>query len=826
MAYEGHAVFLPAGASGMVNHENRLYSKVDELLTAKGVSYEDDHIRREAGAALYDSGGLLVSSEFGGSFNTAVEWLGYVATFKGTSSAAFVKSLTSNTATATNPATTMNIAITVPAGGVPANDLVVVTAACNEDDVVAVAPTVSDTAGNTYTLIHNPGTTAAQMVWYSRLTSPLSAGNTITVAFTNLTTSDQDVQGVAAACQWTGIAASPFDTEVSGSGATAVVNVGPTPANTAPLPTAIISIAAIDAFNEPGSLTLTPSLGYTNHIEAGTTAAVLANDDRTIYLLSRVDSGTIKVHTLHDWYSGTVVSASTTVSTTPGSDVVTAVVGNFNNDPVLAGDTIIVNNEAHVIESVDSSSQVTTVDAWVTGNTAASFRYIIGNRLITATTGGNLFKDAPTSLTTSNIDAVSLQGGLNRNARPGFFVEGGKEAAADNRKLFYFNGVDPVQVLSGNGTSTTDITSPPSDWGTVTNKATQPVAGCIHENRLAAWGNLNDPHRVYFSDPDDHEDFTTDPFSVRFASHIGDRIFCGLDYQGILFVWKYPRGIFYLDDTSLDVTDWNYRVKSEVLGCAPSPYAALALDDDVLFLTADGNFHLLSAVDTLGGVRASDLTRRMGLHKWIRDNVNLERLDLVQSVWHAHKKVAYFAVPGTSQTDNTLLLKFDFGLVDFGGNIRFSWSDRDTVHGLALRRSLRGGPPTPVLGENTFVYLMDQEARNKNSVGYTTQYQTPHLDFGDVEGELRSKRKIYDFLEIVFAPTASGTATVDVYVDQTLRQTLTFDATERRQRKKINVGSGHTISVRITNSTADHDFKILGHIIWYHLGNEDQSLSV
>jgi len=152
------------------------------------------------------------------------------------------------------------------------------------------------------------------------------------------------------------------------------------------------------------------------------------------------------------------------------------------------------------------------------------------------------------------------------------------------------NGYNVVQVLSGTGVTTSDISAPPADWtGT-----SQPIAGVVHNGRLWGWGNLNDPHRIYGSLTSDHEDFTTDSLTMSVFPGVGQKLVAGVTTQGRLFLWKFPRGLFWLDDADITVSNWLLRQKSIALGAADSPYAVLPIDDDVLWLSAEGRFHVLS----------------------------------------------------------------------------------------------------------------------------------------------------------------------------------------------------------------------------------------
>jgi hypothetical protein len=442
-----------------------------------------------------------------------------------------------------------------------------------------------------------------------------------------------------------------------------------------------------------------------------------------------------------------------------------------------------------------------------------------GQRLVCTTKEGDIYVSDTTPF--SNLDANTGKTGLSTSPAKGKFLECGNESSAANSKhLFYFNGYDVIQVLDANATAFGNIGTPPADW-TGTN---QPVGGTVHDNRVVGYGNANDPHRLYYSDPDNHEDFTTTAaFTQPINSHVGKRIWNAVSFNGLLFVWKYPVGIFYVDDSDIKRANWYVRTKSEAIGCAPSPKAVLALDDDVLFMAADGSIHLLSAVNSQSGVRGSDLTYALGLTKWIQDNVALDKLNQVDSVWYPSKKQAIFTLPGSGDSTNTVTLKFDFGVVDAGSPIRFSYSERDAADAVALYLD-SNNIPRPIMGEGVFAWKLDQASRTKGGA-YTASWQTPYLSMGHIDRTFSAIQKNWDNLEVIFDPTGTGDLSVDVYVDGTKRTdtALTFTSTNRRQRRTLRVGTGYEISIAGSNAVDTENPKVLGMILGFRGASEDQS---
>jgi hypothetical protein len=737
--YTGVVAEIPFGKAGMTARANRLLASPDELLVGAAITLEDALARKEGGAVLYDTNGLVGAPAATATLSVSNVWAGTLTTYKG-SGIAFDKLVGSGTSTAAGATLTL----TVAAGGVASGSSIVISAAAFA--LSALSVTVTDSAGNVYVTeagkVSASGPTVFTVACHNCLA--LLAAQTITLTF-----SIANLVRAAVANSYTGLTTTPLDRNGSASGSSVSFSA-PTTAALSQVPELIVGSGSA---TNVGPATATATLGFTKSGDVNTGTGSLHVH---VWQEYRIDTTTPSVVALFDWWP-------------------------------------------------DSSTQ----------------------RIITASMDGSLYKDDGAG----NLDATVLKSGLSTTAR-GRFTQAGKEAAAVNRKLFYFNGTNIVQRLSGNGATTADLATPPADWS----GTNQPVNGLVHNFRLVGFGNVNDPHRIYFSDPDDHENFTSAAaFSMRVSSHIGDRLWGGASFNGVLFLWKHPRGIFYLDDSDIDATNWETRVKSEGLGCAPTPYAVLPLDDDIMFLAANGSFHLLSAVDTLGGTRASDLSYALGLSDWLRNNVNLSRLSQVTSVWYPHKKVALWGVPSRTQvgdtvilsTTNDMILKFDWGGVQHGEPVKFSYTPSLTPDALAIRRSTSDGVERPIMGSSAFVFTLDDSTRSRNGAGYASTIQTPHTDLAYLsqQGDLRRKRKMFEHLEFIMEPVTAGTLSAQVYVDGVAKGSpLTVDCTRRRQKFALQVGDGHTFSVAITSSSAAaDDFKLLSLLIYFKAGNEDQS---
>ena len=384
-------------------------------------------------------------------------------------------------------------------------------------------------------------------------------------------------------------------------------------------------------------------------------------------------------------------------------------------------------------------------------------------RLLTYAADGKVYKDDGAG----DLDAVTLVSGLSTTAR-GHFVTGGAETVSAARKAFLFTGADQPQVLAGDGITMTAISAPPVDWTTK-----RPVKGIIHRGRL--WGLAG--HRTYASSPTNHEDFTTTPLQFAVFPGVGEELVAAAVFQGTLYLGKYPVGLFWLDDSDIDTANWAIRPLSTAIGCVKSPVSMLPIVDDVLILAADGRFHLLSAVrETAGvGVGTSDISGALGIQTFLTDTVALGSLAQLTAAWYGHKQTVLAGLPAFGGTANTVTLLLDYAGRERQEPVKPTWSDRDRVEALALRKDT-DGIERPVFGDEAGrVWRLDQVTRSKGGAAYVGEYQIPHTDFGYVDPTLASRRKNFDALEFVVIPTGQWNLSVDTILDGQYQQTVLYD---------------------------------------------------
>ena len=409
---------------------------------------------------------------------------------------------------------------------------------------------------------------------------------------------------------------------------------------------------------------------------------------------------------------------------------------------------------------------------------------------------GKLYFTDPNPGVTGNPAAFVSTTTSGVGTRFGYFVLGGADAAAPTtRKAFVFRSNFNVTVIEGDVTNDTAIALPAADWS----NATPPIVGLINGPRLWAAGNTSSPHSLYASKDGDQEDFTTasgsstDPQTLSIFPGVGQRIMALCNYRGFIVVFKYPRGIMLVDARDADPINWVTQMVTDTVGVAPSPYAALQLENDVLFIGADGQFYLLSTVISAAAgqnnMAVANLGMNLEIYQFLLEAYNRNLLGSVQSVYQPFWQTATFSVAGLGSEQNNTRLIFDFTAVGRkGGDPRFTYSYRDKAASLALWRDPNDFIEKPIFGDYVGnIVELEQEVRSAwDGAAYPMRIQTPHSNLGEFEGledslgkfvQFANRNKQYDQLEIEYLPFTSGIVSITIFVDgvkrgPTLEQSL------------------------------------------------------
>ena len=472
---------------------------------------------------------------------------------------------------------------------------------------------------------------------------------------------------------------------------------------------------------------------------------------------------------------------------------------------------------------VSGISYSPTVDAW---------------REVVFLDNGKILKDDGTGLFATTL-ATSL---IDVRLPPPYFLPAGGESTGSPRTLFMFSATNQVRFMDGDGTSMAAISTPAADWAGAGNF---PTFGVVHENRVFAGGNASDPHRLYYSYLTDHTNFSgASAGSLSIFPGKGERLCGAVSFKGLLVVFKYPRGIYFVTTTDPSPAAWRVDTLTTAVGSV-NQHCIVPIDNDTLYMDAVGNFHLLSATNAFGGVQTSNISQIADIADYMRSNLDTAEIKRSTGIWYGEKQQAIFALPivdtiiEPNGPDNRLKMTIDFSNPQIG--IRFLPSRRDTAVSLWRRRN-SDGTFKPAHGDNEgFVWLMDQEARNKGGAAYTASFETANMDLSFVNPILATKDKSGDFLEIAFENQGDWELAVTIYWDGVPSPTLlyrmggngsglgsfTLDTDVLGSdgvssiRKRI-VGSGRRIKIKCENTGVDENIALSDFYLSFRVNDERQ----
>ena len=370
------------------------------------------------------------------------------------------------------------------------------------------------------------------------------------------------------------------------------------------------------------------------------------------------------------------------------------------------------------------------------------------------------------------FNQVLVQGLRSVEEPPPYFCPGGGEVVGNTRKLFMFSANNQVQYTDADSGVMQAITAAPSDW---TNSF--PITGCYHSFRMWGAGNANDPHRLYYSKPDDHRDFTGGTVAV-FPGE-GETIIGMYSFRGALIIWKYPTGIYTLDTQDAVPANWKLIKLTDAVGSV-SPHAIAQIENDVVFLDRHLDVHLLSTINELGDVNTSNISRAADLSPFIKDNIALSRSRRCNALWYPFKKQVWFGMSTLGADYNDIRLVLSFEGVNVGQQqglpARFFMSRRDAMAAVWLRPDPVTFIPKPVAAAPTgFIYLLDTDTRDKVGTPYQIRFVTSQVDFAYIDPAIATRQKNGQFLELTSEPRGDWDLIVDTYWDGKYTDTIFFD---------------------------------------------------
>jgi len=487
---------------------------------------------------------------------------------------------------------------------------------------------------------------------------------------------------------------------------------------------------------------------------------------------------------------------------------------------IHTGDLIKAENTdlsyGHMIQKEGGTIKVNAVAISGSPSIVAGFDYFpvpSTQRRVIATSDGRLFKDDM-----SGTFATTLKTGLGAD-KIVQMIEGGAEVSGNNKKLFICNGNDPVQILSGDAATTVNIgANKPADW-TATN---QPTFLFKFRNTLAGGGNVNDPYRVYISSATDQEDFRaiSGGLSLSIFPGEGQRLVAGITALGKGYLWKYPNGIYFIDDDDNSSTNWVIKRLTGEYGAAPTPHSVVQIDQGTIaFLSSAGDVILMQETPgQLTGVEFVNLTKTLNLRTFMKANFDLARLDKSQLRWYPDKLQLHVLLSSINSGKEDRRLILDFA----DEKTRVHVSTKDTNESIWMELDAATRVERPIIGDNIgFVRKIDQSSRTlEGATAYTMSLETVASDFSDVNPAY-SVKKLFYRLHLEYEISGNADVAIQVLVDGHDKGTVTFNqaaggsvlpfqldqflsGNEIRRRSRDIAGEGYYVALRIIETTTNN----------------------
>ena len=427
---------------------------------------------------------------------------------------------------------------------------------------------------------------------------------------------------------------------------------------------------------------------------------------------------------------------------------------------------------------------------------------------------------------------------------PPYFCMGGGEDVGQPRKLFLFSKNNQVQVRLGGTLTMQALTGPPTDW---TGGGNFPTFGCIHLNRMYAGGNASDPHRLYYSTILNHQDFvfttggSANAGSLPIYPGQGEKIVGAYSIRGALIVWKYPVGVYVVVTPDADPVTWSVQILSRSVG-GVNASCLIQVENDLLYFDHTGSIHNLRATNDFGDFNTSNMSEVARIQPFMKEEVNRNKIQVSQALYYTNKRQAWFCVPRTNSVTPDLRLQIVFESMEgqqAGLPPRFFMSRRDQVTALWLRPADDGILRPAIGGEDGKIYLLDQDARNKNDVGYEIRFSTANTDLSFVDPALATRHKTGQFLEIVYEPEGEWDLLVDVFWDDIYTETVAFNmggaggvlgefvldtdtlgASGVKESRRRIAGSGRRMRLTCSNDGVNQNVSIAEFHLSFNIGDE------
>ena len=270
--------------------------------------------------------------------------------------------------------------------------------------------------------------------------------------------------------------------------------------------------------------------------------------------------------------------------------------------------------------------------------------------------------------------------------------------------------------------------------------------------------------RSYYSksNSDDMSDAQVITLSIEVGEAGG--LVGGVEWGNRLVVFSKTRA-FIIDDSDATTTNWTWT-QAQWTGGVSSWRLIAKTQNDLFALVDEGDVYSVITAQQYGDYKAASVARPAWIHRWIREHIDLTRLDEGHAVYDPELRCVYWFLPRTGSTFVDMALVYfidrapeeawmlhDNLARDSGFRATSSAFGRAPLE--TFSKVITGGPVGKVWYLNS-----SQDALSDNAGAYEAGFVTSFLN----QGNPRS-RKRYKYGHILSVVEGDFDLTVDVYVD-------------------------------------------------------------
>jgi len=400
-----------------------------------------------------------------------------------------------------------------------------------------------------------------------------------------------------------------------------------------------------------------------------------------------------------------------------------------NNYKQPRGGTSKVNGTA-----VSGAPDITAIiDYYVSGQT----QYIVF-----ATSDGKIYKNS--------VDTIKTGLSTAANTFPCFTVY---------RNILYFNnGVDITQIWDGTTQSELAAGSRPSAWTT-----NPPIQMAVHGKGLAErmWA-VNKTNYLYASTlgGTDFDDAAAPILYIDSSVSQGGLVGC-IEWRDSLWAFSKDRFVV-IDDSDASIANWGYEPAPWNIGAASWRLVAKT-DNDLLAMTDYGDIYSVGAAIQTGDFEAASIVRPFYIDRWIRDNIDLSKIEQFHCVQDKTlRSVNFFMVGnGSASSQCNICLPWFYDKKAWGApRVNASYnSGYSAVCSASVQKSV--GVKKIYTGDYSgFVWELETSNINDDSNAYPKIYEFPYSAQGNPV-----MTKMYDQLRAVTEPEGNFDLDIQITVD-------------------------------------------------------------